>query len=262
MATKLSSANIDGWGNRFDLWAEETGTNKANNQSTVKTWIDLYVVNGGHVESYDVKVNVSGGSESSLGYQYYGPGTHRLKEATQTVTHNTDGSKTVGLSGYFHGGIGSWNLSGNLTLTKFDRRSTINSFSGTDIKGNFKATYTAVSSSLKNKLRIMLPNDTALQTYDNYVSGTNVTLNSTSISTIKSYTSAKTITLKAVIETFDGSTKIGDSSSLSITVNIKKPARIRVNGVWKEATPYVRVNGVWKEAVPYMRVNGAWKEEN
>lgn len=36
--------------------------------------------------------------------------------------------------------------------------------------------------------------------------------------------------------------------------------KVRVNGVWKDAIPYVRVNGTWKEAVPYIRVNGTWKE--
>lgn len=37
-------------------------------------------------------------------------------------------------------------------------------------------------------------------------------------------------------------------------------ARIKVNGQWKEAVPYVRVNGAWKEATAYIRVNGQWKE--
>lgn len=39
-------------------------------------------------------------------------------------------------------------------------------------------------------------------------------------------------------------------------------ARIRVNGVWKNATPYVKVNGVWKIAQPYVKVSGAWKTTN
>ena len=35
---------------------------------------------------------------------------------------------------------------------------------------------------------------------------------------------------------------------------------LRVNGVWKDAVPYVRINGAWKEAVPYIRINNTWKE--
>lgn len=34
---------------------------------------------------------------------------------------------------------------------------------------------------------------------------------------------------------------------------------VRVNGVWKAATPFVRVNGAWKAATPYTKVNGVWK---
>lgn len=37
-------------------------------------------------------------------------------------------------------------------------------------------------------------------------------------------------------------------------------SEIRVNGQWKQATPYVRVNGQWKQATPYTRVNNQWKE--
>jgi len=40
----------------------------------------------------------------------------------------------------------------------------------------------------------------------------------------------------------------------------KRPMKIRVNGAWKEAYPYVRVNGAWKEAKANIRVNGQWKE--
>ena len=49
--------------------------------------------------------------------------------------------------------------------------------------------------------------------------------------------------------------------SVNITIPKKKgQAHIKVNGEWKDATPYVNVNGVWKEAVPYVNVNGVWKE--
>ena len=35
--------------------------------------------------------------------------------------------------------------------------------------------------------------------------------------------------------------------------------RIKVNGEWKRAFPYVRVNGVWKKATAYIRTNNEWK---
>lgn len=258
----MQEVTIDGYGNKFQLWAEEIGVDHNNNSSTVKCWLDLYVVNGGNVSSYNVKVNVTGGTESSLGYKSWGPGGYRLKEATFTANHNTDGSGSQRIEGYFSGGIGTWSLSGNLGLTKIARQSTINSFTGTDIKGDFTATYTAKSNSFENRLRISIPGVTALQTYTNYASGTAVRLSKESINYIREYTNNKTIQLGGVIETWNGSSKIGESSEIKITCNIKREVYLRINGSNKKAIPYIRINGAWKEATPYMRVNGSWKEES
>lgn len=50
-------------------------------------------------------------------------------------------------------------------------------------------------------------------------------------------------------------------NSNSITVKtLARPIKIRVNGAWKDAIPYVRVNGTWKKAQAYIRVNNTWKE--
>jgi hypothetical protein len=37
-------------------------------------------------------------------------------------------------------------------------------------------------------------------------------------------------------------------------------ARVKQNGVWKEAVPYVKQNGAWKLAQPYSKVNGIWRK--
>lgn len=39
-----------------------------------------------------------------------------------------------------------------------------------------------------------------------------------------------------------------------------KTLRIRINGEWKQATPYVRINGEWKKTKAYVRVNNEWKK--
>lgn len=39
----------------------------------------------------------------------------------------------------------------------------------------------------------------------------------------------------------------------------RQSVRIRVNGEWKRAFPYIRVNGEWKKATAYIRANGEWK---
>ena len=37
-------------------------------------------------------------------------------------------------------------------------------------------------------------------------------------------------------------------------------ARVKHNGVWKDAIPYVKHNGAWKLAQPYSKVNGIWRK--
>jgi hypothetical protein len=258
----IQEVNIDGYGNHFTLNAEEIGTDVASNTSTVKVWLDLWVVSGGRVSSANSRVNVTGGQESNLGYINYSTGGYRLKEATYTAGHNSDGSGSTHVEGWFNGGIGWYGMSGDLGLTKFNRQSTINSFTGNDIKGDFKATYTASTGSYENRLRISIPNVQALDTYRNYVSGTAVRLSQASINYIRNYTNNKTIQLGGVIETWQGSTKIGESSEIKINCKVSREAHIRLNGVDKAAIPYVRINNEWKESTPYIRVNGSWKEES
>lgn len=38
------------------------------------------------------------------------------------------------------------------------------------------------------------------------------------------------------------------------------PANVKVNGVWKNANPYVKYGGTWRLAQPYVKVNGVWKK--
>lgn len=45
-----------------------------------------------------------------------------------------------------------------------------------------------------------------------------------------------------------------------ISVDPAGTIRVRENGEWTEAVPYVRVNGEWKEAQPLVKINGEWKE--
>lgn len=213
----------------------------------------------------------SGGSDYNLdgqnthwnGYTVYN-GYTLIQTKEITVAHNPNGdfpgrNVTISASGYT--AVAGLSKTGTITgVPKIIKAAKIDTFTGNSIKGNFAATYTKYSDSYRYKLRISIPNIKALDTFDNYVSGTNVKLSQDSITYIKQRYS-KTVTLGGVIETWSGNTQY-DSEEINITCKVNSDAKIRVNGVWKDATPYVRVNNQWKEAVPYMRVNGAWKEES
>ena len=259
-AVKTAKVYIDSW-NYLQLNVQETNVDTANNKSTVSAWLDLYVTSGGHVTSANVKTNITGKNETNHGYCSWGAGGYRIDEVTRNITHNNDGSYTLIVDAYFSGNIGTWSLRVTLPLTKINRAATINTFTNDgSITKAFRATYTTHASGYTYKLRISMPNIVALDTISNYASGTDVYLSDNSVKEIRRRTSAKTVQLGGVIETWSGSTKIGESSEIKITCNTRRPIHLRINSEWKEAYPYVRINGEWKEAAPHVRTNDSWKE--
>lgn len=71
-------------------------------------------------------------------------------------------------------------------------------------------------------------------------------------------TSYTTYKLKCSIT--DGHNTVSNTATLT---TIFPYARIKVNGAWKKAMPYVNVNGYWKLAKPYVKNSGGtWKECN
>ena len=247
------------------LWWDfrEIGTDVANNTSTVK--LDIYVTCTGssHYE-YDQWGTVWWGTEHSTdAYKLYSNTDNHVHSETQTITHNPDGTgSTTFACAIPTTSAGGTKYSGDvtLTLTTLPRASTINSFNGTDITGNFNATYTTKTSGYKHKLRISIPGVIAIQTFDNYSSGSNVTFSNSALQTLQNYMANKnSITLGGVIETWNGNTKIGESEELMHTCYWYR-GRIKVNGTWRKATPYIKVSGAWKEAIPFVKSSGTWKQ--
>ena len=183
-----------------------------------------------------------------------------LLEQELTVQHNSEGYHTETISGNVRL-VANWDFSFNVDFPKTKKPATINTFTGGNIEDFFSATFTD-EYNFRHRLRISIPNVVELQVYDNYQSGQNVKLSSSALQKIRNYTSNDTVPIGGVIESYNGNTKIGESIEIIISCSTKQEskARVRVNGAWKEATPYVRINGQWKEAKPYIRVNNQWKE--
>ena len=50
------------------------------------------------------------------------------------------------------------------------------------------------------------------------------------------------------------------SGALSATIDAYTKVKIKINGVWKKAIPWVKVNGVWKKCTKtYIKVGSSWK---
>ena len=187
----------------------------------------------------------------------YNQGQHIVVSKDLNVVNET----SINVTGILSTSFVSGQTTGTVNLPPFKNASVLNTFTGSNINENFSATYTKSNPNYEDRLRISIPYVKILNTYNNYVSGQQVQLSSSSIEYIKNYTNDNTIVLGAVIETWDGSTKVGDSNGITLECSISKGNKLRINGQWKEAIPYIRVNGQWKEATPYVRVNGVWKEE-
>lgn len=224
---------------KMTLNVSESSTSTANNTSALSYSLVL-TSTGGSAQyngagSYAININ---GSRVRSGTANLNVGTYgsvTLASGSTTVGHNNDGSKTISVSASYSSAASAYYLpssgstSGSLTLTKIPRASKIDTFTGSTIDGTFTVTYTKSVSTYTDKLRISIPDVKALMTID-YTSGKSFNLDSTSLEYIYSnYTTTQTVQLGAVMETYNGTTKIGESSEYKIDVSINCPPTI--NGV-------------------------------
>lgn len=214
------------------------------------------------IKSYGVNINgssVYGGDTFSNLSQ----GDHQLASGTIRIYHNSDGTKTfnISTSGWAYG-AGDTSGSQNFTLNKINRYAVTNSVSGNEIEGNFSVNYTKYVNDYKYKLRIGIPNTRTLETIDYNTSGTTFQLSQTTINDLyNTYGADATFNIGFAVETWNsaGSSKLSDGNTKTISCKTTSKGRVRVNGEWKNATPYVRVSGEWKKATPYIRNNNEWK---
>ncbi len=230
--------------------------------SSVHAWLDLYVA--GSVASSGITVGVSGADNQSLGYKYYGAGTHRLIDGYYTALHDNEGYGTTTPSGFFNSYIGNWSLSGTLTLTKINRYPVLNSGSNFTDRTNPVYDITAYGT-YPIRVKLEAGGNTQLITRD--LSSKNsqtytLVLTDAERKKLRNLSSdGKTLSVVETVCAMNGSTELSASfKSYTMTI-VRKPVKVRKDGSWVNAFPYVRVNGSWKEAKPYIRVNGNWKEE-
>ena len=268
MASFTETTQYRGYTLRLDV--SEASTDTATNPSVVN-WV-LYIVNGSNRFSanlsYSVVIDGStranySGNVNTTDVSYHE--AHTLASGSYTVTHNNDGAKTIYCSASCSGGgsygPGNGSCGGYLTLTTIPRAATISSFSGTDIDNDFSVGYTKYVSTWTYYLRLSLSDNTQLDRVVYNTSGAIYKLSENAKDIIyNSVGNNDTVNIKAVIETWNGSTKIGESSALTNTCNINRNMWLNVNGVWKRGIPYVNINGVWKKGIPYIKINGEWKK--
>lgn len=180
--------------------------------------------------------------------------TVTVANGTMRIYHDADGGKQIPFAASFTdkaNNKGSASLSGAFTLTKIAR-----SFTQTPVvtfrndASTTAATFDWRTSETCNAVKYSL--NGGAEVYGWLGSATSGAFTISNLSANTSYT------LRINAQRQDSGMW---SYSNQITFKTSaKTVRVRINGAWKDATPYVRVNGQWKVATPYTRVSGQWKK--
>lgn len=139
----MATANYGGdWGGSYvlhlDVW--ETSVDTVNNTSVVNA--NLYmetVVNRGYYSASgnSASITIDGTTWNFSGTYTAGTGNHSLGSASKTIAHNSDGTKSISVSGYHNAdnapGLTSASTSQGFTLTTINRYAAITSFTVTNI---------------------------------------------------------------------------------------------------------------------------------
>ena len=121
---------------KFTLNLNETGTNIGNNTSTVAWSLVLSPIQSGwnwNISGVSYSVNVDGNVASGTIQSYNGSSTITIASGTKTITHNSNGSKSINFSFNVTDSAGksytcgNASGSGSLTLTNIPRYSVISS---------------------------------------------------------------------------------------------------------------------------------------
>lgn len=250
--TVLGQYNIDSWNYLqvgYDLLSQTY------NEIKYRRYITLHVA--GHVSwSNAVARFYNPNAENWLEYTYYG-GDYTLLQQDVTLTPTPGQQYVETVSGNLESGFVNWYFSPTITFPAMEAPVLISSVEGTSLTSDFKATFTPKSGT-GYTYSLVIGKDSYKDTFNNYTSGTVVKLSDSTISNIRQAGTDK-VTLTITLNTYKNGNLIGNDSK-TLEVRSYSGIHIKINGVWKEAIPYVRINGAWKEAIPYIRINNTWKE--
>lgn len=222
----------------YGINVTETSTNAANNTSVIRVWVDVYRTNTGYTTygTGTVYVTVDGTEYTSTitSDQIIDNEGITAFEQTFTIQHNADGTKNVTVyAGIDHDVFYSGkNNSVTLALTRIARAANITACgcSTQYLNGPITTSFNSNSDNFTYKLRVSIPNVKALETISIAGTGTGTlrcthTIPDAVLTTIYNmYTTTATVKIGIVIETYSGSTKVGESSESILT--LKMPADV------------------------------------
>lgn len=211
----------------------------ANNTSTISWNIKVSTGSGGYVVVSEIRAKIAGEEVYYRNHNNHTNGYNgtQIASGTKTITHNTDGTKSVSMS--IEAGIYQWaiNKSGSntFTLDTIPRASSITSASNKTLGNACSIKWTPNASTFKYKVKFSLgswnyttpsfisPASTSEYTYDDYTLPLDVA---------KQLPNATTGTMTAYLYTYNSSgTQIGSTASKTFTVTVPSSIKPSISSV-------------------------------
>ena len=211
----------------------------ANNTSTISWNIKVSTGSGGYVVVSEIRAKIAGEEVYYRNHDNHTNGYNgtQIASGTKTITHNTDGTKSVSMS--IEAGIYQWaiNKSGSntFTLDTIPRASSITSASNKTLGNACSIKWTPNASTFKYKVKFSLgswdyttpsfisPASTSEYTYDDYTLPLDVA---------KQLPNATTGTMTAYLYTYNSSgTQIGSTASKTFTVTVPSSIKPSISSV-------------------------------
>lgn len=274
MASFSTKTQYDNYTLRLNV--NESTPSTANNTS-VANW-NLYIINGGKrfaISRFHYYVSINGvgvvdktDACDTRDVEADG-GEHFLASGSLTITHENDGTKTIGCyascSGRSNGyGPGTGELSGNYKLTDIPRQANITSAPNFDDDGNPTVNYSNPAGTAVSQLVLGIYDTNGSAPYVSYrdvsKTGTSYTFNLTDAErdSLRKACTGDSMQLKFYLRTTIGGTNYYSDVTKTFTrkrrINVFSQANNR-----KLGDPYVYTGGVYKRGIPYVYKNGAWK---
>lgn len=211
----------------------------ANNTSTISWNIKVSTGSGGYVVVSEIRAKIAGEEVYYRSHDNHTNGYNgtQIASGTKTITHNTDGTKSVSMS--IEAGIYQWaiNRSGSntFTLDTIPRASSITSASNKTLGNACSIKWTPNASTFKYKVKFSLgswnyttpsfisPASTSEYTYDDYTLPLEVA---------NQLPNATTGTMTAYLYTYNSSgTQIGSTASKTFTVTVPSSIKPSISSV-------------------------------
>lgn len=215
----------------------------AKNQSVVRVWVDIWRTNTGYTTygSGTVTVTCAGQTKSAsiTPSQRITSTAIKLISHDFTVAHDANGSKTAYISGQISHAVFSSSSNGySTTLPTIPRSAEITDFtcSSDYLDGTFSVSYSS-KATFDYYLRLSIPNVIAVrrlslgsQTAGNKTAS--ASFSAEELETIYGYTKTASVQqIGAVIETYSGSTKVGESEELKLDLKIPEEIKPTIGSI-------------------------------